>query len=146
MGFGISKSRSGDQGAEADSFGLVGIASIGPILAVLLLGLFVEPSTPKTDVATGFIGYFVKYVIQMGVAILPFIIFFGIFQIFSFRFSLRRVLKILIAFFYTYAGLVLFLTGANGGLVNMGAFLGGGLGGLAWRWLLIPVGMVFRAQ
>lgn len=142
LGFGISKSRGGDQGAEADSFGLVGIASIGPILAVLLLGLFAGSSTPAMGIKMGFLGHFMKYAIQIGVAILPFIIFFGVFQMFSFRFSLKRVLKILIAFVYTYAGLVLFLTGANAGLVKMGGLLGGGLGKLTQSWFLIPVGML----
>ncbi len=142
LGYGISKSR-GERGSEEDSFGLVGIASIGPILSVLILGLFVESGVPESEGAGGFGHYFVEYVIQMGLAILPFVLFFGFFQVFAFRFGLRRVLKILIAFVYTYAGLVLFLTGANAGLVNMGNFLGEQVGALRANGLLVPLGMLF---
>ena len=49
MGVGVSNIRS-DCRAEADSFGLVALCSIGPILAVLLLGFF----NPGSDAATDF--------------------------------------------------------------------------------------------
>jgi hypothetical protein len=142
LGLGISKAR-GDKSSEEDSFGLVGIASIGPILSVLILGLFVESTVPVSDSSTTIAEYFLLNLWQMAIAILPFILFFTVFQLVAFRMNRKRVIKIVIAFVYTYVGLVLFLTGANGGLVNIGTALGEFFGGLEINWILIPLGMVF---
>ncbi|MDY0210079.1 MAG: DUF1538 domain-containing protein [Acholeplasma sp.] len=141
LGFGISHAR-GDKASDQDSFGLIGIASIGPIMSVLILGLFVTPSIPISDTSTTFIGYLIMNLIQMAIAILPFIGFFFVFQLVAFKFSKKKVYKILIAFGYTYFGLVLFLTGANAGFVNIGTYIGRYFGQEA-MWLLIPMGMVF---
>lgn len=141
LGFGISHAR-GDKASELDAFGLIGIASIGPILSVLILGLFYQPSAPVIDTHSTMLDYFFSNLVQMAIAILPFILFFIVFQIFAFRLTKNRVIKIFIAFFYTYVGLVLFLTGANGGLVNIGGYIGAYFA-KEITWLLIPLGMVF---
>lgn len=142
LGLGISKAR-GDKSSEEDSFGLIGIASIGPILAVLFLGLFIGPSAPVIELETGIGEYFLRELGQMAIAILPFVLFFFLFQILAFRFSKKRVIQVSVSLFYTYLGLVLFLTGANGGLVHLGYALGSILGNGAAPWILIPLGMVF---
>lgn len=140
LGFGISHAR-GDKASELDSFGLIGIASIGPILSVLILGLFYQPSIPVIDTNSTMLDYFLSNSIQMAIAILPFILFFIVFQIFAFKLSKSRVIKVFVAFFYTYVGLVLFLTGANAGLVNIGGFIGETFAE-EMTWFLIPLGMV----
>jgi hypothetical protein len=142
LGLGISKAR-GDRASEEDSFGLIGVASIGPILSVLLLGLFKRPSTPIFDTSTSLWGYLWLYVGQMAIAISPFILFFLVFHLCVFKFKRSKVIKIFIAFVYTYLGLVLFLTGANAGLVNLGLHLGDYLANTSIQWVLIPVGMLF---
>jgi len=142
LGLGISKIR-GDKSSEEDSFGLIGIASIGPILSVLVLGLFYEPAIPVSDTATSFMEYLVINLIQMAIAILPFVLFFAVFQCIAFKMNRKRVIQIMIAFVYTYIGLVLFLTGANAGLVNIGTFIGHHIAGLSYHWILVPIGMVF---
>ncbi|MFA5419961.1 MAG: DUF1538 domain-containing protein [Bacteroidales bacterium] len=142
LGLGISKAR-GDKSSDEDSFGLIGIASIGPILSVLFLGLFVEPSVPISDTSTTFVEYFLINLYQMAIAILPFVLFFAVFQVIAFKLNKKRVLKIIIAFLSTYVGLVLFLTGANAGLVNIGTYIGGYFGDMSWNWVLIPLGMIF---
>jgi hypothetical protein len=141
LGFGISHAR-GDRASELDAFGLIGIASIGPILSVLILGLFYQPSAPVIDTRSTMLDYFLSNLVQMAIAILPFILFFIVFQMFAFKLSKNRVIKIFVAFFYTYVGLVLFLTGANGGLVNIGGYIGAYFA-KEMTWLLIPLGMVF---
>ena len=141
LGFGIAHAR-GDKASDEDSFGLIGIASIGPIMSVLILGLFVTPSIPISDTEATFIDYFLINLVQMSIAILPFILFFFFFNWASFKFSRKKIIKILIAFLYTYIGLVLFLTGANAGLVNIGTFIGRYYGTSA-MWVLIPLGMLF---
>lgn len=144
LAYGISKAR-GDKASDQDSFGLVGVTIIGPIFAILVLGLFLPtipadsmniPTNPLTLVE-----YLHLYTKQMAIAILPFIIFFIVFQIIDFRFPKRKVIKILIAFLYTYVGLVLFLAGANGAYSVLGNAVGGYFANNSV--LLILVGSLF---
>jgi len=142
LAYGLSKAR-GDKDAEIDSFGLVGIASIGPILSVLVLGVFFSPQPASLDLQSTFLDYLLANLVQMMVAILPFILFFGIFQVTVFKFSIQKVFKVLIAFFYVYIGLVIFLTGANAGLVNFAYEIGFSLVQFQMNWIIIPIGMLF---
>lgn len=142
LAYGFSLARV-DKAIEEDSFGLVGIASIGPIIAVLLLGFFFQPSVPSIDLTSTFLDYFILNLLQMLIAILPFLVFFFIFQIFVFKYTKGRVIKIIVAFLYVYIGLVIFLTGANAGLVNMAHALGTFFAGSKQAWLIIPLGVLF---
>jgi len=142
LGLGISKAR-GEKNAEENSFGLIGIASIGPILSVLILGFFVPASAPVSDTTTTLAEYFLQNTYQMAIAILPFVFFFTLFQILAFKMNKRRVIKVVIAFIYTYVGLVLFLTGANAGLVNIGTMIGEYFGTIEQKWIFVLLGVVF---
>lgn len=142
LGYGLSHSR-GDKKSEIDTFGLIGIASIGPIISVLILGLLNQPDVPILDTTSSLLDYFITNLFQMAVAILPFILFFFFFQMIAFRYRKERVKKIMIAFGYTYVGLVLFLTGANGGLVNLAFYIGEHFASTSYYWVLIPLGMLF---
>ena len=153
LGVGFAAVRS-DKHAEDDSFGLVSLCSIGPILAVLLLGLLYHPES------TGYAGseipvirdsvelwrYFAaglpKYIEEIAVSLLPIILFFAVFQMISLKMRGRPLKKIVIGMVYTYVGLVLFLTGVNVGFMPAGNYLGAMIAGLSYRWVLIPIGMV----
>lgn len=144
LAYGISKAR-GDKASDQDSFGLVGITVIGPIFAILILGLFL-PNIPADmmntpTVSPTLVEYLRLYTGQMAIAILPFVIFFIVFQIIDFKYPKRKVIKILIAFLYTYVGLVLFLAGANGAYSVLGSAVGGYLADNSV--LLILVGAIF---
>lgn len=144
LAYGISKAR-GDKASDQDSFGLVGITVIGPIFAILILGLFL-PNIPADMMntppeSTTLVEYLRLYTGQMAIAILPFVIFFIVFQIIDFKYPKRKVIKILIAFLYTYVGLVLFLAGANGAYSVLGSAVGGYLADNSV--LLILVGAIF---
>ncbi|MBR5547243.1 MAG: DUF1538 domain-containing protein [Clostridia bacterium] len=154
LGVGVSAIRS-DANAENDSFGLVALCSVGPILAVMLLGLIFRPTggayaahTVLADAAhtRALTGMFVQelpyYMIEVAVALLPVAAFFVLFQIFVLHLKLREVFRIVMGLVYTYVGLVMFLTGVNVGFMPMGNFLGQALGGMNVRWLLIPIGML----
>ena len=154
LGVGVSSIRS-DADAENDSFGLVALCSVGPILAVMLLGLIFRPAggaysahTVLTDVADTramtdmFIQSLPYYMIEVAVALLPVAAFFVLFQIFVLHLKPREVFRIAMGLVYTYVGLVMFLTGVNVGFMPMGNFLGQALGSLDVRWLLVPIGMV----
>ena len=64
------------------------------------------------------------------------------FQIVSLKLNKTVLIKICIGLFYTYIGLVLFLTGANVGFIPAGNYLGMVLGNLHYNWILVPLGMV----
>ena len=151
MGMGVANIRS-DNRAEADSFGLVALCSIGPILSVLLLGFFYDggeavaelshTSLPTTTAIGGaFLAALPVYFKEMAIAMLPIVGIFLIFQLALLRLTRRRLVKILIGLLYTYLGLVLFLTGVNIGFSTLGAELGAALGRAAPQWL-IPLAIV----
>lgn len=142
LAYGISRAR-GDKSSEQDSFGLVGITVIGPILAVLILGLIYPVSASdivKNPTTLTLVDYLLQYTKDMAIAILPFIVFFGLFQWIDFRYSRKKVIKVLIAFLYTYIGLVLFLSGANASFATVGALIGEQIASLDIAILLIGVG------
>ena len=153
LGVGISAIRN-DRHAANDSFGLVALCSVGPILAVLLLGLIFHPgeSTPSisqdihiedtVELWQIFARGVPHYLEEIAASLLPIVAFFGLFQIFSLRLSLKNLSKILIGLGYTYVGLVLFLTGANVGFMPAGTYLGSIIAGSSYQYLLIPIGAV----
>lgn len=142
LGLGIASARS-DKASEEDSFGLVGLIALGPTLAILLLGNF-YPATYEGSASDSSLGaYLLNFILDVAIAILPFIIFFIVFQIIAFKLKKKNVLRIIIGFLYTYIGLVLFLAGANAGFLSIGTILGQKVAGMEITWLLLPIGMIF---
>ena len=153
LGVGISAIRS-DRHAADDSFGLVALCSIGPILAVLILGIAYSPGESSYTAAflpdiqdsvelwdlfmVGLPAYFK----EIALSLLPIMVFFGVYQFAVLHMSRKALGKILVGLFYTYIGLVLFLTGANVGFMPAGNYLGQVLAALPYRWVLIPLGML----
>ena len=141
VGVGLASVRN-DKNAASDSFGLVAISSIGPILAVLILGCFYKPTEAAfalTDAATVVTTQDVARVFALG---LPLYAVFLIFQLMTRRYHKRQIKRIAVGFAYTYIGLVLFLCGANVGFTPVGAYLGKELAGVSFHWALIPIGML----
>ncbi len=153
LGVGISAIRS-DRHAAADSFGLVALCSIGPILAVLALGMIFRPEegaytapvlpdiSDSVELWALFQDGLPTYMKEIALSLLPITALFGAFQAVSLRLSLRTLKKIGVGLVYTYAGLVLFLTGANVGFMPAGNYLGQVMASLDARWIIVPVGMV----
>ncbi len=153
MGVGIASIRS-DEKAKSDSFGLVALCSIGPILAVLILG-FIYPSETAAssaiivneyestvDLGWGYLRAFPDYIGEVAIALLPIFAFFLLFQLFALKLKKRPFLKILIGVVYTYIGLVLFLTGVNVGFSPLGYVLGGAIIDNGMKWILVPLSML----
>ena len=153
LGIGISAIRN-DRHAADDSFGLVALCSVGPILAVLILGLIYNPGESTAELVeqiqiadtvelwTIFGRELPAYLEEIAISLLPIVAFFGLFQIFSLHLSGKNLGKILIGLVYTYAGLVLFLAGANVGFMPAGTYLGQVIAGENYRYLLIPIGAI----
>ena len=150
---GVSSIR-GDRHAADDSFGLVAMCSIGPILAVLILGIvfrasdstYIPPVLPEVRDSVELWQLFhvslPTYLEEIAVSLLPIIVMFGIFQFVALHMDRRSLGRIAVGLAYTYVGLVLFLTGANVGFMPAGNYLGQVLAGQSFRWIIIPIGML----
>ncbi len=154
LGVGVGSIRS-DKHGQDDSFGLVALSSIGPIIAVLTLGIvfnvtdteYVVSEPQLVDSTRGilfaYLHGFADYAQEVAIALSPIFAFFLLFQLATRTFHKRKTLKILIGFLYTFLGLMLFLTGANVGFMPVGMKIGQELAKPLGGWLLIPVGMLF---
>ena len=152
LGVGVANIRS-DKKAEEDSFGLVALCSIGPVLAVMLLGFFYRGGDASvqisaaawqntTEIGGAYIRVIPEYVGEMAVALSPIIVIFLLFQLASFKMPKRPFWKICLGILYTYVGLVLFLTGVNVGFSSLGMVLGAELAEGWTRYLMIPFSML----
>lgn len=153
LGVGLASIR-GDRGAQDDSFGMVALCSIGPIMAVLLLGIFysggdasyTQVTVPEIEdtrqLAIEFVHALPEYIHEVCSALIPIIVFCVIFQLIFRRFRKVQLQKIAVGFIYTFIGLALFLTGVNVGFMPAGHFLGQQLAKSGHAWILLPLGML----
>ncbi len=153
LGMGVNAIRS-DRHANDDSFGLVALCSIGPILAVMILSLVYAPQssalsatefpeiTSSVELQALFSRELPTYFKEIAVALLPIVLVFGLFQVTVLKMNRRELGKLAVGLVYTYLGLTLFLTGANVGFMPAGTYLGQVLAGMAQPWIIIPLGMV----
>lgn len=153
LGVGVASIRS-DENAKADSFGLVALCSIGPVLAVMLLGAIYPTDTQadvsmiiggfKTSVDLGFayLHSLPDYLLEVAMALLPIFVFFLLFQVFSLHLRKLPLMRIILGVGYTFLGLVLFLTGVNVGFSPLGYVLGSELVSSGLSVLLIPLAML----
>ena len=131
LGVGISNVL-GDRRNKENSFGLVALCSVGPILAVLLLGVFSDSdlsyAVPDYTVSNDILGAFLHAAQhtckEVAVALGMIVAFFLVCQIFFLKLSKRQLLRIGVGVLFTYIGLVIFLTGVNVGFMPIGYKLG----------------------
>ena len=171
LGLGVSSVRDDNN----NSFGLTGVCSIGPVMAVLIYAIIVKKMVVSTGSTTTIntvvealettasnTGFFSKIFSPFGsaashvfhealISIAPLFALFIIFQIILLRMTKRQVIRIIIGFIYAFTGLTIFLIGVNGGFSQAGAALGQTLGSLAisrggaWYILLIGTGLALGA-
>ena len=153
LGVGMASMRN-DKNSGSDSFGFVSLSSVGPILAVMLLGVFYKPESgdyqmtalgeilTTQDAAREFMRAVPVYAEEVLTAVLPILVVFFVFQLITRRFHAHQLGKMGIGLVYTYIGLVMFLTGVNVGFMPAGQLIGGGLAQGPAAWLLIFVGML----
>ena len=148
LGVGIS-SVLGDRRSQENSFGLVALCSIGPILAVLTLGIFsggdLRYEVPDYSVSNRILGAFLKTAghtaLEVLLALGLIVVFFLICQLVFLKLPKRQLKKIALGVAFTYVGLVLFLTGVNVGFMPVGYKLGYTMG-QGNPWFLIGFGLV----
>jgi hypothetical protein len=163
MGVGVASIRS-DRNSQNDSFGLVALCSVGPILAVLMLGIFYNPEgaaveshvIPMVNTSREVVEHFAvrlpHFAKDVFAALGAVVVFFLIFQLVSRRFKRLQLARIGIGFLYTFIGLVVFMTGVNVGFIPVGQELGRLLTdpnallerGLnpEFKWILIPLSII----
>jgi hypothetical protein len=135
LGVGISNIL-GDKRSKENSFGLVSLCSVGPILAVMVLGIFskndmlyqVPDYAVDGDIVAAFTHAAVHTCKEVAIALGLIVAFFLICQIIFLRLPIRKLLRIGIGVIFTFAGLVIFLTGVNVGFMPIGYKIGHALG------------------
>ncbi len=148
LGVGISGVL-GDRRSQENSFGLVALCSIGPILAVLLLGVFSENelvyTVPDYGVGSNILDAFLTTAghtaKEVAIALGLIVAFFLICQFLFLKLPRRQLLKIAVGVIFTYVGLVLFLTSVNVGFMPIGFKLGNQLSQMHPA-LLVGLGVV----
>jgi len=169
LGVGISAVR-GDRNAIDDSFGYTGIASIGPILAVTVLGFILTgqgaatapaaagtcagaaAATVHTTAAPGIAAILGEvFALVPGTAadvftaLSPLYLIILLFQLFLLRLPPQLFRRISVGFLYALIGLVFFFVGADLAFVPAGTALGAALASLEYNWILIPIGCILGA-
>ncbi len=137
LGVGISHVL-GDHRSKENSFGLVALCSVGPVLAVLVLGIFsrgeLSYDVPDYTVSSDILGSYLKTAVhtveEVTIALGLIVVFFLICQFTFLHMSKRQLLRIAVGVIFTYIGLVMFLTGVNVGFMPVGYQLGASLGAL----------------
>lgn len=153
LGVGVASIRS-DENAREDSFGLVALCSIGPILAVMVLSFIYGAGegdsaitaagsmATTVDIGLDYLTAMPHQLLEVAQALLPIALIFFFFQIFSLKLQTRPLIRIIIGFGYTYLGLVLFMTGVNVGFSPLGYALGEQLSQGIFKYILPFIAML----
>ncbi len=151
-----------------DSFGLTGMASIGPIMAVcvygIILNFFSKGSSSSEQIAAHgadavagslslgiFIHILPGILKEVTMALLPLVAMFAVFQIVLLKMPPFQIRKMIRGLAFSFIGLIIFLCGVNGGFMTTGRILGEVLGAkacggnLLWTVILTLTGIVFGA-
>lgn len=169
LGVGVAavRSKSAKNGklssSSDDSFGLTGIASVGPVLAVIIYGIVLSGGNASgvENISAGeahslghgifvFLNLLPSILKEVSAALAPLVAMAALFQIFLLKMPPMQVVRMIRGFVLSFVGLILFLTGAQGGFMPAGEALGEVLGaasrtGSFWTLLLVAVGFVFGA-
>lgn len=135
LGYGVSRLKGGAT-AEEDSFGMVGLASAGPIFAVMAMSIVrgltdiqgeAEAFVPNAGVLSPYLKVFPEIMKESVITLLPLFLLFIIFDKAKFRLNQKHKSIILKGLLYTYTGLTLFLTGVHAGFMEVGRVMGEGI-------------------
>ena len=151
MGIGFSNARSRKESKD-DSFGLVAMCSIGPILVMLIFSLLFrgdivyEHSIFKeaTDFGVLFSSYIdeiIPVLKQVGLSLLPILCLFIVFNLIAKKIRKNKLKQVITGLIITFFGLSLFFIGVNVGYMKI-AYLIGVKMFANYEYLLIPLGII----
>ena len=130
IGVGIASAVGGRRQRE-NSFGLIALCSIGPIIAVMMLGMSADGNIPYVDPAYAVnlnpaeIFHVIGDVcVEVAIALGLILAFFLIINFLLLKLPLNSLKRIGVGILYTYVGLVIFLSAVNVGFLPIGYTLG----------------------
>ncbi len=136
MSVGVASLSSSLEQSEEFNFGLVGITSIGPIISVLILGLFAPTHLASNmeveEASAQSIGHIVGVnlydsFLQVIVGVIPLVLIFGVYHLFIEKQKPLIFKEVMMGLGYLMLGLTLFLTGVASGFMPISRFLGGAI-------------------
>lgn len=149
---GVSSMRKNSKVSEAGSFGLVGIASGGAVLGVLvgaqfldtnnLSGIALQSLESQHGVLQSYFHILPEISFHTLTSLGPIILAYAFFEIFYFKHKGEVISNIIKGLLLTYIGLVLFLTGVNGGFMEVGRQVGTALAKLPSAFPLMLVSFI----
>lgn len=152
ISLGTSNIKKDSKKGETDSFGLVGIASVGAIMMVLILGVFSKfdklagsleiAEVQELGVFEIFIKSFPKQFVEVFVAILPIFLIFVFANKLSFKLKKIKFIRIFVGLIFSFFGLVFFLLGINKGFMEVGTIVGAKLSENSDIILMLFIGFV----
>ncbi len=149
ISLGLAKVKGG-KSSEENAFGLVGIMSSGPILAILLLSILtgqrnIQGTAEEYVFASGIIEPMLNSIkhtfVESITAVLPIGTLFAIYNYKKFKLKKDELITIGIGFIFLIVGLSLFLTGVNSGFMDMGRVIGMQLASIN-KWLLVGIAFI----
>lgn len=152
IGRGIASSHS-NKFNQNDSFGLVGLVCIGPIIFVLLMGIIAgaAPTVISTDTMP-VTNLFLALMQEMGqtafniaIILIPILVFFYFYQLTLIKLTKKSIIKILVGSVWLFFGMLLFLSGANFGFVGPATNFGESLASVQNVPLLVAVAAIIGA-
>lgn len=144
LGLGVSASRNSK---EDDSFGYTGMASIGPVLFVLILGIFFRGGVGEYTSSTVTMGLgerMLHTIKEVTMALLPLVVICIVVQVFFMKLPRIRAIRLFVGIFYTWIGLILFMFSVKSSFMPIATVLGKSIAGVG-SWLLILIGVIFGA-
>ncbi len=131
LGVGIATTLGG-KNANENSFGLIALCSVGPILAVLILSCTVTGSMEPYDINQYLLNYNGLHILEVildtakevALALGLIVVFFAILQFLVIKLPKKKLMQIAVGIAYTFVGLVIFLAAVKIGFMPIGYKLG----------------------
>jgi len=133
---------------QSSTFGLVGVASVGPVISVLMLMLFASPSSSQaaSSAHASRLGeVLVDCLGKVGAAFAPVVILSILFEIFFFKLGPAWIKRVSRGLIYSYLGIVLFIGGIEYGFLDAGRIIGETIKLSSAPWVAIPIGFFLGA-
>lgn len=131
LGVGIATTIGGKRSNE-NSFGLISLCSVGPILAIIVMGLFVtekfDYQVPNYSIADDAVKAFFTSLLhvtkEVTIALGLVVVFFFVINFIYLKLPKRKNIQIIVGTIFTYIGLIIFLTAVNVGFMPIGYKMG----------------------
>lgn len=124
LGISVARMVSGNKVKDEDGFGFIALSSVGPVLAISILMLFVNKGSATTGAVVSDNPLWLETLLDVSLSLIPLVVVFFIFEALVIKISKQEKKKLLLGSFITFVGFYLFLFGINFGLGDMGVALG----------------------